>query len=48
VLAVVVTEAMLIVNCVCVIPLKENIRKQNTKPIIFTKDFIAFFMLFIY
>jgi len=47
VLAVAVTEAMLIVNCVCVIPLKENIKTHNTIPTLDIKVLIIFFMMLI-
>jgi hypothetical protein len=45
VLAVALTEAMLIVNCVCVIPLEENIKTENTIPKIVKEDLITFFIL---
>ena len=48
VLAVEVTEAILIVNCVCANPLNENIKADNTMPTIIRENLIAFFMLFIY
>jgi len=48
VLAVELTEAMLIVNCVCAIPLRENIKTHNAKPTLDIKDLIIFFMLVIF
>jgi hypothetical protein len=48
VLAVALTEAMLIVNCVCVIPLKENIKTKIPIPKIVKEDLITFFILIYY